>query len=45
MITIECPWCDGDLAMDSLEDTSLECPECRIVVEIATDREDLALAA
>jgi hypothetical protein len=45
MIHIECSWCDTDLVLDSLEATSLDCPECRITVEIASDPETLALAA
>jgi predicted RNA-binding Zn-ribbon protein involved in translation (DUF1610 family) len=45
MITFECTWCDGELAIESVEATSLECPDCRIVVEIAPDPEPLALAA
>jgi hypothetical protein len=45
MIHIECSWCDADLVLDSLEATSLDCPDCRISVEIAPDPEALALAA
>ena len=45
MITIECSWCDTDLALDSLDATRVDCPECRISVEIAADPEPLALAA
>jgi Zn finger protein HypA/HybF involved in hydrogenase expression len=45
MITIECTWCDAELALDSLEATSVDCPDCRITVEIATDLEPIAIAA
>ena len=45
MITIECSWCDTDLALDSLDALSVECPECRITVDIADDPEPIALAA
>jgi len=45
MITIECSWCDADLTLDSLDATSVDCPECRTTVDIADDPEPLALAA
>jgi len=45
MITFECSWCDGELALETLDATSVECPECRITVEIAPDPEPLAIAA
>ncbi len=45
MITFECAWCDTDLALDSLDATSVECPECLVTVEFAPDPEPLALAA
>lgn len=45
MITIECTWCDAELALDGLEATSVDCPDCRITVEIAPDPEPLAIAA
>jgi Zn finger protein HypA/HybF involved in hydrogenase expression len=45
MITIECTWCNAELALDSLETTFVDCPDCRITVEIATDREPIAIAA
>ena len=45
MITIDCTWCDAELPLDSLDATSVDCPECRISVEIAADPEPLALAA
>jgi Zn finger protein HypA/HybF involved in hydrogenase expression len=45
MITIECSLCDSDVALESLDATSVECPECRVSVEIAPDPEVLALAA
>ena len=45
MITIECSWCDAELAIDELDATGVECADCRIVVEFAPDPEALALAA
>ena len=45
MITIECSFCDTDVALESLDATTVECPECRISVDIAPDPEPLALAA
>ncbi len=45
MITIECTWCEAELALDSLDAMSLDCAACRITVEIATDPEPIALAA
>jgi hypothetical protein len=45
MITIECTWCDAELALDSLDASSVDCPNCRINVEIAPDPEPIAIAA
>jgi len=45
MITIECSWCDTDLVLESLDATSVDCPECLVTVEFAPDPETLALAA
>jgi Zn finger protein HypA/HybF involved in hydrogenase expression len=45
MIKIECSWCDTDLALESLDAASVECPECHVTVEFAADPEPLALAA
>jgi hypothetical protein len=45
MITIECTWCAADLALDSLDATVVDCPDCRITVEIAPDPEPIAIAA
>ena len=45
MITIECSWCDADLTLESLDATSVDCPDCRVTVEIASDPESLAVAA
>ena len=45
MITIECSWCDAELALDGIDATSVDCPDCRISVEIAADAEAIALAA
>ena len=45
MITFECTWCDAELALEGLDATSVDCPECQISVEIAPDPEPLAIAA
>ncbi|HEV7809233.1 MAG TPA: hypothetical protein VGO64_01435 [Candidatus Limnocylindrales bacterium] len=45
MITIECSWCDGELTLESLAATTIDCPDCRVSVEIAADDEVLAAAA
>ena len=45
MITIECSWCDTDLVLESLDATSVDCPECLVTVEMASDPELVALAA
>lgn len=37
MITLECPWCEGDVTIAGLDATSVECPECSISVELAPD--------
>lgn len=45
MIIIECAWCDAELALESLDAPSVDCPDCRITVEIAPDPEPIAIAA
>jgi len=45
MITIECTWCDADLVLDSLDTSSVDCPDCRITIDIASDPEPIAIAA
>ena len=45
MIFIECSWCDGDVVLEGLDATSVDCPECAVSVEIAPDPEALAAAA
>jgi hypothetical protein len=37
MITSECVWCEGDVTIDGLDATSIECPECSVTVEFAPD--------
>ena len=37
MIYIECSWCDGDLAIESIDATSVDCPDCGVTVDIAVD--------
>jgi Zn finger protein HypA/HybF involved in hydrogenase expression len=45
MITIECSWCEADLTIEDLDATSVDCPDCRITVELAADPEPIAIAA
>jgi hypothetical protein len=45
MILIECSWCDGEVELDGLDAASVDCPECRVAVEIVPDPEALAAAA
>ena len=45
MITIECTWCDAELVLDGLDAESVDCPDCRITVDIASDLEPIAIAA
>jgi Zn finger protein HypA/HybF involved in hydrogenase expression len=45
MITIECSWCDTELLLDGLDAATVDCPVCRITVEIAADPDPLAIAA
>jgi hypothetical protein len=45
MITIECTWCDAELVLDSLDASRVDCPDCRITVDLAIDPEPVALAA
>ena len=37
MIFIECAWCDSEVALDGLDATSVDCPDCGVSVEIAQD--------
>ena len=37
MITFECAWCEGEMAMESLDADRVECPDCAVSVEIAPD--------
>jgi hypothetical protein len=45
MITIDCTWCEAELVLDSLDATSVDCADCRITVDIATDPDPIAVAA
>jgi hypothetical protein len=45
MITIECTWCEAELALDSIDASSVDCADCRVTVDIAPDPEALAIAA
>ena len=37
MITFECAWCEGEMAMESLDADRVECLDCAVTVEIAPD--------
>jgi hypothetical protein len=45
MIIIECPWCETELALETLVESSVDCPACRVTVELAPDSAPIALAA
>jgi len=35
-LTLECPWCDGHVALDD-EDDALACDGCGVVAHLATE--------
>lgn len=45
MIFIDCPWCETELALDRLDATSVDCPDCRVEIDFAADPELVAIAA
>lgn len=45
MITLECVLCEGDVTIDSLAATTVDCPDCSTTVEFAPDDPSFALAA
>jgi Zn finger protein HypA/HybF involved in hydrogenase expression len=45
MIIIECAWCDGELALEAIDATSVDCPDCGISLDIAPDDSTKLLAA
>jgi hypothetical protein len=45
MIIIECAWCDGELALEAIDATSVDCPDCGISLDIAPDDSTTLLAA
>jgi DNA-directed RNA polymerase subunit RPC12/RpoP len=45
MISIECSCCDAELGIESLVETSVECPDCRVTIDFAPDPEPIAVAA
>jgi hypothetical protein len=45
MIIIECTWCDAELALETLLETSVDCPDCRVTVDFAPDSDPIAVAA
>jgi hypothetical protein len=45
MITIECTWCEAELALEGIDAMSVDCADCRVTVDLAPDPEALAVAA
>ena len=45
MIHIECPWCEAELVVASLDAPSVDCPDCLVSVEFSAEPEAIALAA
>jgi hypothetical protein len=45
MIIIECTWCDAELALETLVETSVDCADCRITIDLAPDPDPIAVAA
>jgi len=45
MILIECPWCEAELAVETLDEASVDCPDCRITVDFAPEPAPIAVAA
>jgi hypothetical protein len=37
MITFECVWCEGELTIDALDATSVECADCSVTIDFAAD--------
>jgi hypothetical protein len=44
MITIECPWCDEKVNLETRLDETVTCDGCRVTVEIAPDPAGSSLA-
>ena len=44
MITIECTWCDAELALETLVEMRVDCPDCRITIDIAPDPDTIVVA-
>ena len=45
MITLECVLCEGDVTIDTLAVTSVDCPDCSTTVEFAADEPSTAILA
>jgi len=45
MIYIECAWCETEVAVDGLDATNVECPDCNVTVELARDETQPILVA
>jgi hypothetical protein len=41
MITFECDWCEGEMAMESIDADRVVCLDCAVSVEIAPDASTL----
>ena len=35
MIIIECAWCDSELALETIDAVSVDCPDCGVSLDIA----------
>jgi len=45
MIIIECSWCDAELALETLVEASVDCPDCRITIHLAPDLDPIVAVA
>ena len=45
MITLECVLCEGDVTIESLAATSVDCPDCLTTVDFAADEPTTAILA
>jgi hypothetical protein len=46
MVTIECPWCEQSVELDTIEGSAvMRCSECAVLVDIAQDDPALTRAA
>ncbi len=45
MITFECVLCEGDVTIDGLAATTVDCPDCSTTVDFAADESTVLRAA